>query len=306
MNTIDLYHENKCITSDPKRGLALVAEGGGQRGIFTAGILDSWLLKDFNPFDLLIGTSAGAQNLSSYMANQVGYAKKSIMELSNDPLFFNIKRSLIGGSSVNLDWYFEQFNSPSYKLDITYAQAQMKNRRLLFSATNAKDLTPSFFEPGSDDWLTTLKASSALPFLYKNGVKVGDNFYVDGGVASPIPIQEAYSQGARTVVTIRTVPTDYSAKTQWVHKLKKSWVCKTNKCPKILDVITEHENSYENAVSFIKTPPTDLKIIEISPPKPLASKLVGSSYAALEADYEMGLMVGHEFLKNFSCELLNS
>ena len=107
MNAVDFYYENKCTTSAPTKGVALVAEGGGQRGIFTAGILDSWLVKDFNPFDLLIGTSAGAQNLSSYMAKQLGYAKKSIMELSSHPQFFNLKRSFIGGSSVNLDWYFD-------------------------------------------------------------------------------------------------------------------------------------------------------------------------------------------------------
>jgi predicted patatin/cPLA2 family phospholipase len=244
-------------------------------------------------------------NLSSYITKQAGYAKKSIMELSKHPNFFNIKRPFIGESTVNLDWYFEQVHNPSHKLDIEYANVQMKNRRLLFSATNAQNLTPSFFEPKKDGWLETLKASSALPFLYKQGVKIGDAWYVDGGVSSPIPIQEAYTQGAKTVVTIRTVPSDYEAKTRWAHKLK-SWVCNKNKCPKILDVITEHENSYENALSFIKTPPSDLKVFEISPPKPLASKLLGSSFASLKADYEMGFEAGVEFIKNSSCELFNN
>ncbi len=40
--------------------MALVCEGGGQRGIFTAGVLDEFQRAGFNPFDLLIGTSAGA------------------------------------------------------------------------------------------------------------------------------------------------------------------------------------------------------------------------------------------------------
>ena len=53
-------------TNTPIAQTALVAEGGGQRGIFTAAILDRWLEHSFNPFSLLIGTSAGAQNLSSY------------------------------------------------------------------------------------------------------------------------------------------------------------------------------------------------------------------------------------------------
>lgn len=46
--------------------VALIAEGGGQRGIFTAGVLDAWLDGGFDPFDLFIGTSAGSQNLSSF------------------------------------------------------------------------------------------------------------------------------------------------------------------------------------------------------------------------------------------------
>ena len=58
----------------PNAGLALVAEGGGQRGAFTAGVLDSWLISNFNPFGILIGTSAGAQNIASYLSKQTGYA----------------------------------------------------------------------------------------------------------------------------------------------------------------------------------------------------------------------------------------
>ena len=51
--------------------LALVCEGGGQRGIFTAGVLDEFMRAQFNPFDLYFGTSAGAQNLSAYVCNQL-------------------------------------------------------------------------------------------------------------------------------------------------------------------------------------------------------------------------------------------
>lgn len=59
--------------------IALVCEGGGQRGIFTAGVLDEFMRAQFNPFDLYLGTSAGAQNLSAFICNQPGYARKVIM-----------------------------------------------------------------------------------------------------------------------------------------------------------------------------------------------------------------------------------
>ena len=295
--TNNTNHLTNCSSPTPVQGMALVAEGGGQRGIFTAGILDSWLANNYNPFELLIGTSAGAQNLSSYMTNQMGYAKKSILELSKHPTFFNMKRTLLGKSAMNLDWYFDQVTN-SYQLNIECALSKMKTRKLLFSATRTDDLAVEFFEPKRENWLTTLKASSALPYLYKNGVQIGNANYVDGGVASPVPIKEAYSLGARNIVTIRTVPKTQSVKSPWAHKLK-SWVCNDQgRCPKVLNIITEHENAYDNALSFINSPPSDVNIIELSPPRPLLSKIMGSSEASLNADYEMGVQVGLKFLES--------
>ena len=72
--------------------VALVAEGGGQRGIFTAGVLDTWLDAGHDPFDILIGTSAGSQNLTSFVARQ-RLCKASYSRLnSTQTLFPNGKR----------------------------------------------------------------------------------------------------------------------------------------------------------------------------------------------------------------------
>ena len=88
--------------------MALIAEGGGQRGIFTAGVLDAWLECEFDPFDLFIGTSAGSQNLTSFLSGQKGYAKRFISELSRRKRFYQLGRGLVGGNIVDLDWYFDK------------------------------------------------------------------------------------------------------------------------------------------------------------------------------------------------------
>ncbi len=67
---------------------ALVAQGGGQRGIFTAGVLDAFLLSDFDPFHQFYGTSAGALNLSAYLCRQKGIGRSFILELTTSPEFF--------------------------------------------------------------------------------------------------------------------------------------------------------------------------------------------------------------------------
>ena len=70
-----------------KKKLSLVTQGGGQRGIFTAGVLDAFLENKFDPFSLYVGTSAGALNLSSYISRQSNLAKEFILDFSSQRNF---------------------------------------------------------------------------------------------------------------------------------------------------------------------------------------------------------------------------
>lgn len=295
-----LFHKpTTCGFSQPESKTALVVEGGGQRGIFTAGILDAWLKANFNPFEVLIGTSAGAQNLSSYITCQAGLGYKAITEFSSHPKFFQLKRSLIGKNAVDLDWYFSQVNNSSMKLDIEQGVSHLGRRKLYFSATRSSDRKAKFFTPNRNNWLDLLKASSALPILYKGGVKVGNHSYMDGGLSAPLPVEEAYNQGARKITVLRTVTEDARVKSPWIHTLK-SMICVTGYCPKIIDLITHHEKSYQRNTEFINNPPNDVKINEVYPKQPLSSSLVGSSQQALQLDYQLGTKAGVDYLSSLS------
>ena len=46
---------------------ALVVEGGAMRGIFAAGVLDSFQQQQYYPFDLVVGVSAGATSAAGYL-----------------------------------------------------------------------------------------------------------------------------------------------------------------------------------------------------------------------------------------------
>ena len=113
----------------------------------------------------------------------------------------------------------------------------------------------------------------------------------------PIPVQEAYRRGAKKIIVLRTTPSNLTTHSSWAHKLK-SWVCKTQTCPKVLDIITGHENAYKSALDFIGNPPKDVQIIEIAPPKKLASRVLGSRDEALKSDYQMGYEIGTRFLES--------
>ena len=52
---------------------ALILEGGGLRGIFTAGVLD-WFLENDRLFPKIYAVSAGACHAASYISRQHGRA----------------------------------------------------------------------------------------------------------------------------------------------------------------------------------------------------------------------------------------
>ncbi|EWH05621.1 MULTISPECIES: patatin-like phospholipase family protein [Pseudoalteromonas] len=308
---------------EPQTKTALIAEGGGQRGIFTAGVLDAWLEENYDPFDLFIGTSAGSQNLTSYLARQKGYAKRLIRGLSRHKRFFQLGRGLIGKSIVDLDWYFDKTKEVNRALDFKTATQSLGQRELLITATHAIDRKPYYLTPTGEDtqWLALLKASSALPFLYRDGVNLtpwfttkaandaiiqsantdlANNVFLDGGLAAPLPVKEAYNRGARDIVVIRTVDKDFQVQSEWVTKLR-SLVSVSGYCPKTIDYLLQHEQAYQDELDFIANPPSDVRITQIFAGDKLRSKLLGSTDSDLRFDHKLGLAAGRKFLEGTHC-----
>ena len=288
--------------------VALVAEGGGQRGIFTAGVLDTWLDAGHDPFDILIGTSAGSQNLTSFVARQKGYAKRLIRGLTRHKRFFQMGRGLMGKHIVDLDWYFDKTQEANRLLDLDTAKSNVADREILFTATNARDRKAYFLNPmkSQNNWVELIKASSALPLLYKQGVPLhteieakqaaNTDFYLDGGLAAPLPVTEAYNRGATKIVVIRTVDKGFQAQSPWLQKLS-AVMCATGTCPKTIDYLLQHEHAYQKELAFIENPPEGVEVIQIFAPNKLQSKLLGSTDAQLRHDYNLGKKAGITFLE---------
>ena len=53
-----------------KKKKALIIEGGGQRGVFSFGITDTFVKKNYDPFDIYIGVSNGVAVLYWYLIRE--------------------------------------------------------------------------------------------------------------------------------------------------------------------------------------------------------------------------------------------
>ncbi len=87
--------------------IGLVLEGGGMRGIYTVGVLDTLLNYNYLA-DYLIGVSAGASNGVSYISGQKDRAKRTIINYIGDKRYLSISNYIKTGSLFGMDFLFKE------------------------------------------------------------------------------------------------------------------------------------------------------------------------------------------------------
>ncbi|PSW21337.1 patatin family protein [Photobacterium sanctipauli] len=192
----------------PKRKkIALVVQGGGQRGIFTAGVFDAFLDAEFDPFELYIGTSAGALNLSSFISRQYQFGYDFIVNYTTDEEFFSLYKYLSQQKPMNLDWALDAVAPKgAMPLDVVKARQVLVNRTALACATRKDTLQDMYMPLYGAHWCDVLKATCAIPVIYNEPVNMDDLEWVDGGVSAAVPVKEAWLRGADLVIVVRTEP----------------------------------------------------------------------------------------------------
>ena len=266
----------------PAGRIALVVEGGAMRGIFAAGVLDVFLEQRFRPFELALGVSVGASNLLSYLAGQHGRARRCFLDQMSRPEFIDPWRMLRGGHWLDLDWLWGAITRED-PLDCSAAAASGVEYTLV--ATCARTGEPRYLTPGADDMLEALKASCALPVLYRGVVKLGDDPLVDGGISDPLPVREAYRRGARTLVVVRSRAADFVKKDRLVNHVG-AWTMRGT--PAIARACRTAAAAYRDGVAFLDGPPADCAVIQVAPTSALATSRTSRDRPAMERDYALG------------------
>ncbi|HEY1694508.1 MAG TPA: patatin family protein [Polyangiaceae bacterium] len=272
---------------------ALVVEGGAMRGIFAAGVLDVFLEQQFHPFDLALGVSVGASNLLSYLAGQHGRARRCFLDQMSRPEFISPWRVLRGGHWLDLDWLWEAITRDD-PLDCHAAAASDVEYALV--ATCARTGEPRYLSPGAGDMLQALKASCALPVLYRGVVDVGGDALVDGGISDPLPVREAYRRGARTLLVVRSRAAAYVKKDRLVNRFG-AWTLRGT--PGIARACKSATSAYRDAVAFLEAPPAGTTVIQVAPAAALATSRTSRDRTALERDYALGRALGREAIERY-------
>lgn len=186
---------------------ALILEGGGFRGIFTAGILEAFLEKNIF-FDSVYGVSAGAAYGVSYVSEQKG-RNLEVNEIIKDKRYCSWNNWFKKGTLF--DWDFVYKEVPQNIIPFDYKCFNQSESKFYVVTTHCTTGKPEYIllnNKSAEEFKTILAASSSLPFIAPM-VEYKDKQYMDGGISDSIPFDFALKNGSDRAVLILTQPKDY-------------------------------------------------------------------------------------------------
>ena len=273
--------------------IALVIEGGGFKSVFSAGVLDAFLMNKFNPFDIYIGVSSGAMSLSYYITNQYKTYFTLSKEVSVNKTFLSYAHALSEQGYMDLK-FLSQYAQQNNPLELQKLKESTENKQFYIVGTNLDNGKAIYLEPNKQNIYKCLRATSSLPFFTKGKCQINGVDLMDGAWSDPIPAKSAADFGANKIIVIRPHPLGYKVNGLSYLSLLAGYWWKNN--PKVRDNFFKEDNNYNEAVDFLTQKNKNVEIMQICPNSPLKSGVVGTSIEDLTQDYHCGLEKGMDFI----------
>jgi predicted patatin/cPLA2 family phospholipase len=187
--------------------VALVVEGGGMRGVVSAGMTAALERLGLTPcFDLVVGASAGAINGAALLG---GVAQEGVA-MYHGPLasrsFVNPARVLRGRPVIDVGYVLKY---ASGGLDASRHDRVVEGAAAIHCVATSVEAAEPFVFTGmrsKEELWDAILASTRMPWAGGAPVEIDGRRYVDGGLAAPIPVAEAIAAGATHVLALQTRP----------------------------------------------------------------------------------------------------
>lgn len=188
--------------------VALVFEGGGMRGSYTAGVVTTLLDAGLH-FDWVGGISAGASHTANYLSRDAWRARRSFVEFTQDPEFGSLSTFARGKGLFNAEYIYERSGLPGGALPFDYPTYLANPASFRIGAFNAT--TGRMHYIGREAVHTELelmrlaRASSSMPVVMPPVMRDGDIYY-DGalGPSGGIPLDAAQADGYTRFLIVLT------------------------------------------------------------------------------------------------------
>ena len=263
-----------------KKGLVL--EGGGFRGIYTAGVLDVFLDHGIS-FDGVIGVSAGTAHGCSYLSSQKGRSINYYTKYCNDPRFMSFKSFLKTGNIVGVQFAYHDL--PEKLVPYDYEAFKAQKSEFYVTVSNLESGKAEYIK--INDMLADidyLRASASLPYFSKI-VELDGKKYLDGGCCDGIPIKAFREMGYEKNVVVLTRHDGYVKKQEHGTFAK----LKYRKYPEFVKALIGLHERYNQTLEYIHELEKSGEIFAIRPSEELKIGRMEHDADKVRAAYEIGV-----------------
>ncbi|CAK7010669.1 patatin family protein [uncultured Phascolarctobacterium sp.] len=244
-------------------GISLVLEGGGMRGMFSAGVFEAFMQKNL-VFPHIVGVSAGACNIVSYMSGQPFRTRRIIQNYVGDKRYCSLNNWLKTRSLFGFDFILNDL--PRNLLPFDYEAFGKYPGDLYVGTTDVVTGQPVWYtQKDMDKDFLPLRASASLPF-FAPVVTIGTHKLLDGAIAEPIPISKAIADGYHKFVIVLTRNAGYRKKRpvpQYLLRLVYKHY------PKLLELMAKRPDLYNDQLAFVEQLEKAGAAVIIRPTEPL-------------------------------------
>lgn len=268
--------------------LGLVLEGGGMRGLYTAGVLDVFMDKDLHA-DVICGTSAGVTFGINLPSLQRGRVLRYNINLGHDKRYISLRSFLLSGNMVNKEFAYDLL--PNVLDPFDYDTYNKSGVEFYATVTNVNTGLPEYIQlTDCLGQMDVIRASASLPFLsrkvYLDGIP-----YLDGGISDNIPLDKCLETGCDKIVVILTHPKGY-VKKESLYMLSR-FLYPRDKA--LQEAFRVRNKNYNQRLSTIEQLEAQGKIIVLRPSREVQIGRLERNPERLTAMYDLGVSDAQAF-----------
>ena len=260
----------------------LVLEGGGMRGVYTAGVLDFFIDNNLY-FSDIYGVSAGACHMCSYISQQKERAYRVNVDYLQDKNYCSMYSLLTTGDLFGAEMCYNKIPNELDPYDYEAFERYPGNAYAV--VTNIETGKPEYIrlEEMHRD-ITAIQASASLPLVSRN-VYIDGVPYLDGGIADAIPIMKSLQDGNKKNVVIMTKEVGYRRKPS---SNMTAIRLRYRKYPELVKDMERRHIVYNKTLDFLEEHEKKGHIFVIRPKEDCGVGRIEKNKDKLRALYQMG------------------
>lgn len=281
-----------------KKGLVL--EGGGHRGIFTAGILDVFLENNIS-FDGVIGVSAGAVHGASFLSKQKGRSLRYALKYCNDKRYMGIGSLLKTGDYFNVDFCYYLLPQVLDPFDNDTFENQTSEYFTVSTDVETGEAVYHQCKTLRNDYIKWIVASASMPLVARI-VDIEGQKLLDGGVADSIPEAAFRKMGYTKNVVILTQPKGYEKKSNSMLPLIKRIY---RKFPNFVKAVENRHLIYNQEIKDLEELEKSGDVLILRPKTDLVASRTERNPKKMQDSYNQGRLLALEEIEKVKA-FLNS